>query len=192
SAVNVITIHSAKGLEWPVVIPINACTGFGPRPRLLHRSGDDTLHWVIDDVASPSIIDARGSVEIETQLERERMWYVTCTRAEELLIIPEIPRIKYPTWSGIVDLDVGGLASFPVEQLTPITLQLPAIEQNEQTAEIFESQFAEIAARSVETRWVQPSAADGDRVDILETLMSEPQEVPLAAAPIGGGKIRGL
>src|SRR5262249_31159133 len=49
-AIELITIHSAKGLEWPVVIPINAATLLRSREPFVHRTDDDTLHWVIGDV----------------------------------------------------------------------------------------------------------------------------------------------
>jgi CRISPR-associated exonuclease Cas4 len=192
SAVNLITVHSAKGLEWPVVIPINMCSGFGPRPRLLHRPADDTLHWVIDDVAPPSILDARQSIEIENQLERERMWYVTCTRAEELLIVPEIPPLRYRSWSGILDLQARGLPRFPLDALG--VMPRPAVSEppNEQTAEMFEREFASIAAKSMEMNWVQPSTHDDDRAEVVEALLMMPEDAADAAEPIGAGKVRGL
>jgi CRISPR-associated exonuclease Cas4 len=120
------------------------------------------------------------------------MWYVTCTRAEELLIIPEMPRSKYPTWAGIVDLNVGALPSFPVEDLTPVTTESEIEPPNEQTAEIFEAEFAAIAAKSIETKWVQPSAHDDDRAELIEALMIKPQDTQDVIAPIGSGKVRGL
>jgi CRISPR-associated exonuclease Cas4 len=192
SAINVITIHSAKGLEWPVVIPINACTGFGRRPSLLHRPSDGTLHWIINDVASPSIADARETFEAEHQLERERMWYVTCTRAEELLIIPEIPRFQFPTWSGVIDLNIGSLPKFPVDQLKPIDRRSPVEPPNEQTAEAFEGEFATFMARSMPLSWQRPSERDTDRAPIVDAVMIEEGDVPEAMVPIGAGRIRGL
>jgi ATP-dependent exoDNAse (exonuclease V) beta subunit len=46
-AVEIVTIHSSKGLEWPVVIPINTSTTFRPAPQFLHRQSDNTLHWIL-------------------------------------------------------------------------------------------------------------------------------------------------
>jgi ATP-dependent exoDNAse (exonuclease V) beta subunit len=39
-AVQIITVHGAKGLEWPVVIPINTGSEFRRRDRFVHRSSD--------------------------------------------------------------------------------------------------------------------------------------------------------
>ena len=54
-AIEIITIHSAKGLEWPVVIPINTATLLRSREAFVHRRYDDTLHWVIGDVVPPEL-----------------------------------------------------------------------------------------------------------------------------------------
>jgi ATP-dependent exoDNAse (exonuclease V) beta subunit len=40
----IVTIHSSKGLEWPVVIPINMSAEFPTPPQFIHRRSDDTLH----------------------------------------------------------------------------------------------------------------------------------------------------
>ena len=53
-AIEIITIHSAKRLEWPVVIPINTRDHAAlPREPFVHRADDNTLHWVIADVVPP-------------------------------------------------------------------------------------------------------------------------------------------
>jgi CRISPR-associated exonuclease Cas4 len=41
-AIEIITIHSAKGLEWPVVIPINTGTLLRSRDAFVYRADDDT------------------------------------------------------------------------------------------------------------------------------------------------------
>ena len=58
-AVEIVTIHSSKGLEWPVVIPINTSTQFPPPPQFVHRRSDDTLHWVLGGVMPPELAAAR-------------------------------------------------------------------------------------------------------------------------------------
>ncbi len=54
-AIELISIHSAKVLEWPVVIPINTATALRSRETFIHRPDDDTLHWVIGDVVPPKL-----------------------------------------------------------------------------------------------------------------------------------------
>jgi CRISPR-associated exonuclease Cas4 len=78
-AIRIVTMHSSKGLEWPVVIPINTASGMRPPEQFVHRRGDDTMHWVLDDVAPPDLADA---IMTEAQAEAEqrlRVLYVACT-----------------------------------------------------------------------------------------------------------------
>ena len=42
--IELLTIHGAKGLEWPVVIPINTATLLRSRDPFVHRATDNTLH----------------------------------------------------------------------------------------------------------------------------------------------------
>lgn len=57
-AIEIITIHSAKGLEWPVVIPINTGTLLRSREAFVYRADDETLHWLIGDVVPPELLRA--------------------------------------------------------------------------------------------------------------------------------------
>ena len=74
-AINIITLHSAKGLEWPVVIPINMATQPRPRDTFVHRVSDNTLHMMLGDVASPELTDALDREDQMLRREQERLWY---------------------------------------------------------------------------------------------------------------------
>ena len=41
-AIQLVTMHSAKGLEWPVVIPVNTGTQRRSPEPFVHRPADDT------------------------------------------------------------------------------------------------------------------------------------------------------
>jgi CRISPR-associated exonuclease Cas4 len=69
-AIEIITIHSAKGLEWPVVIPINTGTLLRSREAFVYRADDETLHWLIGDVVPPELLRALESED--DSLARER------------------------------------------------------------------------------------------------------------------------
>ena len=72
-AMEIITIHSAKGLEWPVVIPINMGSELRRLEPFIHRRHDDTLqHWVLGDVVPPAIADAISRDDRDSAEERER------------------------------------------------------------------------------------------------------------------------
>ena len=103
-AIEIITVHSAKGLEWPVVIPINMGSELRRREPFIHRRHDDTLHWVLGDVVPPAIADAISLDDRDSAEERERLLYVACTRAIELLILPTFSVKRENRWAHVLDL----------------------------------------------------------------------------------------
>ena len=136
-AIEIITIHSAKGLEWPVVIPINTATLLRSREPFVHRADDDTLHWVIGDVVPPEL---RAALETDVESlmrERERLWYVACTRARELLIIPQLGQAEQKSWARVVNLGHDVLPELDVSRMTPAPMPISADRPNTQTAEMF-------------------------------------------------------
>src|SRR5471030_2895495 len=52
-AVSIITMHSAKGLEWPIVIPINSTTALWSDQSFLYSRRDDSVHFRVFDFPSP-------------------------------------------------------------------------------------------------------------------------------------------
>ena len=51
--------NSAKGLEWPVVIPINTTTELYRSDQFVHRQSDNSLHWMLGGIAPPDLAAAR-------------------------------------------------------------------------------------------------------------------------------------
>ncbi|HVT72116.1 MAG TPA: UvrD-helicase domain-containing protein [Lacunisphaera sp.] len=88
-AINLLTSHSAKGLEWPVVIPLGLW-------RKIGRPPEAGLRWMKDTVAGDRVYFDGESVPIETRDARERerlrelvrLLYVTVTRARRVLVLP--------------------------------------------------------------------------------------------------------
>ena len=94
----------------------------------------------------PELAAARDEEKREERLEHQRMWYVACTRARDLLIIPHLPEASPQSWSKLLDL---GHASLP--ELDLAALRAPgrppaAAAINEQTS----AQFLEEAQRMSE------------------------------------------
>jgi hypothetical protein len=79
------------------VIPINTGTLLPSRERFVDSAADETLHWLMGDIVSPDMLFARSSPT--TTGERKGLWYVVCTRARQLLIIPEFPQAEQPSWA---------------------------------------------------------------------------------------------
>ncbi len=191
-AIEIITIHSAKGLEWPVVIPINGATLLRAREPFVHRADDDTLHWVIGDVVPPELLAALETDGESLMRERERLWYVACTRARELLILAELPRAEQKSWARVVDLAHGALPELAVSGLVPAPAPVGAEAPNAQTSELFAAQREAIDQAARPLSWIRPSDQDPDRLQVTEAIALEAADAPEVDAPIGAGRIRGL
>ena len=102
-ALHVITIHSAKGLEWPVVIPINTTTGVQGTKGILFRRDDDTLRMKIAGIEPTSYTEVKAFEEQELERERVRLWYVACTRARDLLVLPRHVDPPKDSWAKVLE-----------------------------------------------------------------------------------------
>ena len=103
-SVEIVTMHSAKGLEWPVVITVNSSTRFKPQDQFVYRQSDDTIHWIVGGIEPPALAAAREEEEFREARQRERLWYVATTRARDLLVIPDLPGAPSRSWSRVMDL----------------------------------------------------------------------------------------
>ncbi|RVK33830.1 UvrD-helicase domain-containing protein [Sinorhizobium meliloti] len=191
-AIEIITIHSAKGLEWPVVIPINSGTLLRSREPFVHRAADDTLHWLIGDVVPPDLALAFDSDAESQAREHERLWYVACTRARELLIIPELPQAEQRSWARVIDLAHRELPTIDLPRMASSPRRQEPEQPNPQTAEIFAGERAAVAAVSTPLQWLRPSDKDADRVPSSAALAVELDEPLEPGIPIGAGRVRGL
>jgi ATP-dependent exoDNAse (exonuclease V) beta subunit len=191
-AVQIVTIHSSKGLEWPVVIPINTSTVFRSPPQFVHRQADNTLHWVIGGVAPPNLTAARDEERQSETLERQRMWYVACTRARDLLVIPELPSASAQSWSKIVNLAHESLPELDLTNLPPETAMRTAAVVNTQTADIFLAEADAISSASPAIKWRRPSEHDPDRALVLESTTTSREEALEFVQPLGAGRLRGV
>ena len=88
-SIEIVTVHSSKGSEWPVVIPINRVSMPRPPEAFVYRRSDETLHWARGQVTPPTLEWALQGENREERDENLRLLYVACTRAMELLVIPD-------------------------------------------------------------------------------------------------------
>lgn len=191
-AVEIVTIHSSKGLEWPVVIPINTSTTFRSPPQFLYRQSDNTLHWVIGGVTPPTLQAAREEEGRQEHLQRERMWYVACTRARDLLIIPNLPAAASRSWSKILDLGQQDLPQLRLDELPqPVIAETPTVA-NGQTAEQFAREAEAIRTAAPPITWRRPSDFDADRAETLEPVARQLSDAYEYLAPVGAGRHRGI
>ena len=59
---------------------------------------------MLGGIAPPDLAAARVQDSEEEARQRERIWYVACTRARDLLILPNIPQAKNNSWFKAIDL----------------------------------------------------------------------------------------
>ncbi|MDF2119240.1 UvrD-helicase domain-containing protein [Roseiarcaceae bacterium H3SJ34-1] len=192
NAVEVVTIHSAKGLEWPVVIPINSTTELYRPDQFVHRQSDNSLHWMLGGVAPPDLAAARAEESQEDANQRERIWYVACTRARDLLILPHIPQAAKDSWFSSIDLRLQQVPELNLSQFTGVDRRRSRTHSNGQTIEIFAAEQRKVEESSPSIVWRRPSDHDADRLgDSLDTIVvgdaiSEHLEI------VGAGALRGI
>ena len=191
-AVEFVTIHSAKGLEWPVVIPINSTTQLRRADQFVYRQSDNSLHWMLGGVAPPELAQARAEEGEEEARQRERVWYVACTRARDLLILPNIPQAVKASWFSAVDLRQQSVSEFDPSGLPNNPRVRGAGAANDQTLALFAAQQETVAASAPPLSWRRPSDHDPDRrgealepVVIVETVGDRIEAV-------GAGALRGV
>ncbi len=157
-AVALFTMHAAKGLEWPIVIPVNTMTGvMAPDSAVIDRQ-TDTFYCPVLSVAPDGYDAARRAEKDEMDRERVRLWYVAATRARELLVLPRLDTTpSKSTWIGLIDLSLADLPTLDVAHLPVDATAAIAGVGNIQTRDLFAAEAAAIADRQMRLTWLAPS-----------------------------------
>jgi CRISPR-associated exonuclease Cas4 len=191
-AIEIVTIHSAKGLEWPVVIPINSTTELYRGDQFVHRQSDNTLHWMLGGVAPPDLAAARAEESEEDADQRERIWYVACTRARDLLIIPSIPQAAEDSWFNSINLRQGEVPELDLSALPEPAARPAPNSKNGQSADVFAAEQRSIDESATPIRWRRPSDHDLERLgDPLESVIVA-EAIAEHPDVVGAGALRGI
>jgi len=200
-AVALFTMHAAKGLEWPIVIPVNTMTGvMAPESAVIDRQ-TETFYCPVLGVQPDGYEAAREAEKNELDRERVRLWYVAATRARELLVLPRLDTTPSKSaWIGLVDLSLADLPGIDLSHLPADLTPSSAGAGNSQTRASFAAEAESIAAAQTRLTWLAPSRDE----DATGTVLRE-EEVALwtgaaddelpeleAAALVQGGRERGL
>ncbi len=200
-AVALYTMHAAKGLEWPVVIPINTMTGVMAPDSAVTDRETNTFYCKVLGVAPAGYEAAYQAEKEELDRERVRLWYVAATRARERLVLPRLDVTPAKSaWIGLVDLSLAALPAIDASHLPLDLIAVASDTVNTQTREAFAAEASDMTDRQLRLRWLAPSrdetatglVLEEEAVDIWTG--SEDGAVPAPEAPtlVQGGRERGL
>ncbi len=200
-AVALFTMHAAKGLEWPIVIPVNTMTGvMAPDSAVIDRQ-TETFYCPVLGVTPEGYEIARQAEKEELDRERIRLWYVAATRARELLVLPRLDATPSKSaWIGLVDLSLADLPGLDVSHLPAGLAAAGAGAANTQTRASFAAEAEAIAAAQTRLTWLAPSRDESAAGTVLReeeaalwtgAADDQPPELE-AAALVQGGRERGL
>lgn len=191
-SIEIVTVHSSKGLEWPVVIPINRVSMPRRAETFVYRRKDESLHWALGQVVPPTLEDALRAENVEKQNENLRLLYVACTRAMEMLIVPEFSWSNDASWAKLLDLKLGDVPELKLGRLPRAEVVPPSSTENQQTAEIFAAEQSRLEQASTTIRWIRPSDGDPDVIPIQISNASVEDEPLQPSTSIEGGRMRGV
>ena len=200
-AVALYTMHAAKGLEWPVIVPINTMTRVKKVDSAVTDRATGHFYSRVLGVPSRGYDAARDAESDEAERERVRLWYVAATRARELLVLPRLDvEASKSAWQSVVDLAMASLPRLDVGHLpTEVGVEDAEVE-NTQTREIFAVEDATITERQHRIAWRAPSRDENVagpvlREDAPAILVTDGDGAPadvVGPATIQGGRERGV
>jgi ATP-dependent exoDNAse (exonuclease V) beta subunit len=200
-AVALFTMHAAKGLEWPIVIPVNTMTGvMAPESAVIDRQ-TETFYCPVLGVTPEGYETARQAEKEELDRERIRLWYVAATRARELLVLPRLDSTPSKSaWIGLVDLSLADLPGLDLSHLPAGLTAARAGAENTQTRESFAAEAEVISAAQTRLTWLAPSRDENAAGTVLREVEAalwtgaaddQPPEQDTATL-VQGGRERGL
>ncbi|MFK4511804.1 UvrD-helicase domain-containing protein [Bradyrhizobium daqingense] len=179
-SIALITIHAAKGLEWPVVIPINMTGSPKSETGLMHDRRSGEFSTPVLGIEPAGYAQLKSWNELELARERVRLWYVAATRARDLLVLPRhSARLSDKSWARIVDLDLPAVLAIEPTDLGTERGTLSAPDENKQSAELFREQAGKISEACHTIIWKRPSRHEGDSAQQVQDkrIFSDPDQV---------------
>ena len=197
-SVALITIHAAKGLEWPIVIPINMTGAPKGESGIMHDRRSDRFSIPVFGVEPAEYGDIKDWNVAELAHERVRLWYVAATRARDLLILPRhSSALTDGAFANIVDFDLPSLVTIDSESLGDPMPTPPCSPENQQTRNLFVEEAGDILRSHRKIEWRRPSRSEAvapaavERQPIFGSTESVEETVEQPGVPIAGGATRG-
>lgn len=200
-AVALYTMHAAKGLEWPIVVPINTMTQVVAADTAVTDRVTGHLYCPVFGIKPVGYEDARNAEKAELERERIRLWYVAATRAREMLVLPRLDTpVKDSAWISLLDLSLPQLDALELDDLDASVGIASAATANHQTRESFRDETLAIVLQHGHLDWLAPSRDEGATGPLMQ---EEVPEILIAAGEgepsrpalfpvVQGGRERGL
>jgi exodeoxyribonuclease-5 len=197
-SVALITIHAAKGLEWPIVIPINMTGAPKSETGLAHDRRSNSFSIPVLGVAPAGYEAIAAWNEQELARERVRLWYVAATRARDLLVLPRhYAQLPDNSWARLVDFDLSSLDAIDPDALGAIRIGSIAAAENMQTQTLFAEEAGRIAKAGRSIEWQRPSRGESETSSPSEPefVFVDPdtaeKAVEITIPNVAGGSTRG-
>ena len=197
-SVALITIHAAKGLEWPIVIPVNMTGPPKAESGIMHDRRSARFSISVLDVEPPAYSALKALNEQEQARERVRLWYVAATRARDLLVLPRhAATLPDKSWARTVDLDLPSLPALDRDRLGDAKSRMADASENSQTRAIFAAEAERIAKAERKITWHRPSRDEAAKTEAAPPLpiFTDPEAVDKTSETerpdVGGGATRG-
>jgi exodeoxyribonuclease-5 len=183
-AVSLITIHSAKGLEWPIVIPINMTGDTKAESGLMRRRSGEFSIPVLG-IETSDYLAMKAWNEEENKRERVRLWYVACTRARDLLALPRhTATLSDKCWSRMVDLRIEDLPAIDPGDFGEAAIPSTVSSDNGQTRSQFAEQARKIVDATLTIKWHRPSLHEDAPPSESSPVFSDPESAEEELLPI--------
>lgn len=129
-AVRIMTMHSAKGLQFPMVVIAGMSGGFSniPPPVLWDQHGRMQVSLKAD-IRSDGYLDAKRIEDAHTGAERIRLLYVACTRAESFLAVSGHMPDRGASWGRILADGLEGVPNDPPALHERLEATEPAVRE---------------------------------------------------------------
>jgi ATP-dependent helicase/nuclease subunit A len=184
-AVNLMTVHASKGLEFPIVFVVNLARGTGNRRDPIRIAADPAA-----DEVSVAVGDFRSDADEDTAArereETKRLLYVALTRARDRLYLASALK------EGRIQPGKGSLADvLPrplLEQFSDVALSMPDVHWTAASGTTHRFRVCSGAGAASPIAAVDPAVAGAASppADVAPLPCGLPR-VSVAGAPVGGG-----